>query len=176
MIAADLFRPMRLGADVARPEMDPFTEADALQEAALMDMRWVGWQSSLGMIFDLAGALQLRLGRTAILIVHGVDHFDLSRQEHLRGRVWYSVVRSSPELRGTSLRLELGLVPNAALTVGFTSGEFYVGDISGTDPDAPPPDLTVVDDDEAWASLPSWESEFVPGYATYLEPHPDVRN
>ena len=39
MIASELFRDFDVGADVARPEADPFTEDDALQEAALVDVR-----------------------------------------------------------------------------------------------------------------------------------------
>jgi hypothetical protein len=56
----------------SQPEMDPLTEDDALQEAQLLDVRFDALRSTVGLLFDLRMALQLREPNTGVLVVSGV--------------------------------------------------------------------------------------------------------
>jgi hypothetical protein len=57
----DLLRPDRRWREYASlPEMDPLTEDDALQEAQLLDVRFDALRSTVGLLFELRTALQLR--------------------------------------------------------------------------------------------------------------------
>src|SRR5918997_1688834 len=72
MRALDLFHDPRRRSYASMPEMDALTEPDALQEAALVDVRLSALDNSVGLLFDLRGALQLQDGDTAILIAREV--------------------------------------------------------------------------------------------------------
>jgi len=169
MIASELFRDFDVGADVARPETDPFTEDDALQEAALVDVRMNALSGAVGLLFDLGGALELRLGSTGILIARGIDQLSWVQTHGREGPIWYTVVGSTSQVEGNFLTLALDLLPDAELRIRLRSGTFYVGDVPGLS-DAPPPDFTTADADTLWSSMVTWESEFEPSCAVVLEP------
>jgi hypothetical protein len=57
----DLFRIPERRAFAAKPEIDPLTEDIALMESQLLDVRFEAVTSTAGLLFDLRGALQLRL-------------------------------------------------------------------------------------------------------------------
>jgi hypothetical protein len=169
VIASELLQDFEVGHDVARPEADPFTEEDALQEAALVDVRINALSDAVGLLFDLGGALQLRMGSTGILIAQGIDQLRWVQTHGLRGPIWYSVVRSTSQVEGDRLTLGLDLVPDTTLRIRLRSGTFYVGDVPGL-ADGPPPDFTTADADTLWSRMVSWESEFEPSCAVVLEP------
>lgn len=56
----------------AQPEMDSLTEDDALQDAYLLDVRIDALRCTVGLLFELRAALQLREASTGVLIAHGV--------------------------------------------------------------------------------------------------------
>jgi hypothetical protein len=64
----DLFTDADRRRLTAQPEMDPLTEASALQEAQLLDVRVHALSSTVGLLFDLRTALQFMEGNTALLI------------------------------------------------------------------------------------------------------------
>jgi len=53
-----------LRAYAAAPEMDPLTEEDALQEAQLLDVRFDALSLTVGLLFELRMAQQLREANT----------------------------------------------------------------------------------------------------------------
>ena len=116
---------------MARPEADPFTEEDALQEAALVDVR----------INALSGRsrspLRSRRRPRASSRLHGDTHRTGHRSAQLgpdprpRGPIWYTVVGSTSQVEGDCLTLALDLLPDAELRIRLRSGTFYVGDVPG---------------------------------------------
>lgn len=44
----------------SKPEMDPLTEDDALQEAQLLDVRFDALRSTAGLLFERGGRLSIR--------------------------------------------------------------------------------------------------------------------
>lgn len=55
-----------------QPESDALREEDALLEAALVDVRIDAINSTAWLLFDLKGAINLEIGNTAVVAVHGV--------------------------------------------------------------------------------------------------------
>jgi hypothetical protein len=167
MRALDLFHDPRRRSYASMPEMDALTEPDALQEAALVDVRLSALDNSVGLLFDLRGALQLQDGDTAILIAREVARMSwdaLSRS----GRTWYATTRSVPDTSGDRFAFSLGLVPDARLTLEAAGAEFYVGAMAGVD--GPPPDLVADDDATVLSGMPRWDAAFEPSAASFLDP------
>src|ERR1051325_7431139 len=54
---------------VAAPEADPFQHPGALNEADLLGVRFDPGAAELGVLFDLGGAMQIRNGDTALLVI-----------------------------------------------------------------------------------------------------------
>lgn len=166
----DLLLPDPRWRDYASmPEMDPLTEDDALQEAQLLDVRFDALRSTAGLLFELRTALQLREANTGVLILRGVQTLAWKASpretERTAWTVGGSVVTTADRLFG----LELGLwpAPGAQMTLSAQGAAFLAGDVPGLDriPD-------YLDDDEVTirARLASWQSEFDPVSAVFLDP------
>jgi hypothetical protein len=68
MIIEELLSDPGVRRFAARPEMDPLTEEDALQEAQLLEVRIDALRSSVALLLELRMALQLPTANTGILI------------------------------------------------------------------------------------------------------------
>src|SRR6516225_6275653 len=79
----DLLMGDVMGALVGSPEMDPLTEMDALQEARLNEVIFDAVNRHAGLLFDLRGALQLRMAYTGLLVLGDVEGLRWSSE---RGR------------------------------------------------------------------------------------------
>lgn len=168
VIVLDLFHDPDRRSYAAMPEMDALTEEGALQEAALVDVRFDVIELAVGLLFDLRVALQLREGNVGLVIARGVQHLEWVRHHQRPGRIWHAVTGSVPDNRDGHFGLRLGLVPDAELRVAAQAAEFYVGDVPGLD--EAPPDFVQDSDAVIRAGIPSWDSIFVPGFATFLDP------
>lgn len=169
MIVEDLLLPdSRWREYAAMPEMDPLTEDDALQEAQLLDVRFNALRSTAALLFELRTALQLREANTGVLIVRGVRTLAWSssprESERTAWTVGGSVITSTDRLFG----LELGLwpAPGAQLTLTAESAAFFVGEVQGLDRI---PDYLNDDELAIRAQLASWQSEFEPVSAVFLD-------
>lgn len=174
----DLFWLSDRRSFAAKPEMDPLTEADALMESQLLDIRFEVATSTLGLLFDLRQAIQLRSANTGLLLVRDVDHLeweerfgeaehDLIGLRHIpQLHIAWNVIASI--LRPTDLfSVELVFVPGAHLNVSGSSAEFFLGDVPGIGEVA----ASYTDDpiEVIEASLPHWDSPFDILYATFLD-------
>lgn len=164
----DLLWAQPPGPAVPRPEMDPLTEVDALQEAQLLDVRVHALSSTVGLLFEMRTALQLRAGNAAVLAAHGAIEFTWSAESRLTSRTAWNVVGSEPAVDGSTFSLELDFWPSSLLNVVATSAAFYVIEVPGLG-ESPPNYLT---DDEVRfrAGLPSWDSQFSPIQTVFFDP------
>lgn len=173
MIAIEaLFEPDDRWREFAsQPEMDPFTEDDALQEAQLLDVRFDALRSTVGLLFELRVALQLREANTGVLIARGVRELSWAAGPRSTTRTAWTVLGSRPEAHDGLFALSLRTWPESRLTLRAESAAFFAGDVPGLDriPD-------YVSDDEATirANLADWRSEFMPVHAVFLDPAPAV--
>jgi hypothetical protein len=85
-----------VGALLGSPEMDPLTGKDALQEARLNEVTFDAVRGRAGVLFDLRGALQLRMAYTGLLVLGGVEKFSWSSEQRHTARTAWNVVASLP--------------------------------------------------------------------------------
>jgi hypothetical protein len=157
MIIEDLLHPgFELAQPVRLPEMNPLAEEGALQEAQLLDVRFDAVRSTVGILFDLRLALQLREANTGALIAGGVRALAWTAEARSTTRTAWTVGNSLPYVRDKLFELSIGLWPNAQLSLISESAVFYLGDIVGL---GRIPDY--VDDDEAtiYSQLAGWRSD-----------------
>jgi hypothetical protein len=152
---------------VGSPEMDPLTEKDALQEARLNEVLVDAVNMRMGLLFDLRGALQLRMAYTGLLVLGGVEYFSWSTERRSTGRTAWNVVGSVPTNDEGVVNLRLFFFPDAEMAVVARSAAFYAGDVPGL-PDTPPD--FAASDKEVAAGTASMDSPFIPTQATFIEP------
>lgn len=170
IVIEDLFRPdERWRAYASQPEMDPLTEVDALQEAQLLDVRFDALRSTVGLLFELRMALQLREANTGVLIARGVRDLSWTAGARSTDRTAWVVLGSAPEARDRLFGLSLLTRPKGELTLLAESAAFFVGDAAGLDiiPDYGTDDEAIVQ-----ANLAGWRSDFAPMHAVFLDAAP----
>lgn len=171
MIVEDLLSPDPALRRFAQPEMDPLTERGALQEAQLLDVRVDALRSTVGLLFELRLALQLREANTGVLVARGVRELSWAAGPRSTEKTAWTVGGSIPRNADRLFGLELGMwpAPGAQLKLVAESAAFFAGDVPGLDriPD-------YGEDDEATirAQLAGWHSEFTPVHAVFLDPAP----
>lgn len=101
----DLLWSQRRDLAAAKPEMDPLVEANALQEAQLLDVRVHAVASAVGLLFEMRTALQLRRGNAALLVVHGVRELTWATGPRASVTTAWSVVGSTPIVEGQGFAL-----------------------------------------------------------------------
>lgn len=177
MIVEDLLRPdPELRSYGAQPEMDPLTEDDALQEAQLLDVRFDALRSTVGLLFELRTALQLREANTGVLVARRVHELSWAAERLHYGdepppmnRMAWTVGGSIPRNENRLFGLTLGLWPGAQLTLKAESASFFAGDVPGLDRI---PDYVSDDEPTVRANLADWHSKFAPVHAVFLDPAP----
>lgn len=152
----------------AAPEADALRDDGALEDAALFDLRFDTVRSELWLLFDCRGALRVRAGNTAVLVLKAVQRVRWEDKSAIFPHMWRSVdnwvVR--PLDRG-SFELNTDFFKKASLHAVFSSGEFFVGDVPGCD-EAPPNFLTATDH-EIRTELQGWNSTFSPIHGSFLD-------
>src|SRR2546430_982186 len=128
----------------ASPEMDALTEPGALMEAQFIAGRLDAVRSEAWLLFDCRGALQIRMGNTAIVVAKAVRRFAWQTKRAGRPTAW-TIVGSEPAAVEGVWSLSLTFVPEARLEIEAEAAEFFVGNLPGGD-DAPP-DFGEADDE-----------------------------
>lgn len=157
-----------LHTEASRPEMDPLTENGALQEAQLLDIRFDALTRTVGLLFELRVALQLRDTNTGVLVANGVSELSWTARSSTGLTAW-TVGRSRPHLDRGLFRLDLNLwpAPGAELKLEAESAAFFAVDVPGL-PEAPP-DYSDPDRMKIKAEIAAWESPFEPVHAVFYD-------
>lgn len=150
------------------PEMNPLLEADALQEAQLLDLRVHALSSTVGLLFELRTALQLREGNAAVLVVQGVREFTWVAEPRPSGFTAWNIVSSEPKSDGQTFGLTLDCMPHSQLRLVAANASFYVIEVPGLGED--PPDYSGDDEVMIRTRLVSWGSSFSPIQAAHFDP------
>lgn len=156
-----------LGRFAGQPEMDPLTEEDVLQEAQLLDVRIDALRSTVGLLFELRVALQLREANTGVLVAHGVRKINWSVSPRPTAKTAWSVITSTPGCAGRLFGLSLKFWPEACLELSAEKAAFFIGNVAGIG--AAPPDYAG-DESTMQAGLAGWRSAFTPVHAVFLDP------
>lgn len=155
----------------AQPEMDPLTEADALQEAQLIAVRFDALTMTASLLFELRVALQMREANTGVLIARGVSKFIWSAAPRDRRYTAWNVIESLPQPVNGLFTVGLRLWPQGQLNLTSESATFFSGDVSCLECI---PDYGTDDDATIQRNIANWESPFKPVYAVFLDPAPTV--
>lgn len=153
----------------AEPEADPLRQADALLEAALLDIRFNAATSSLWLLFDCRGAVQLEMGNTAVVVIHQVSSVQWDADPR-SGKTWRAVMGWRPLSTAGAFSCTADLYPESRLHAVGGAAESYVGNIPGGD--EPPPDFVTASDQEIRTGLAQWRSDFEVVHASFTSPRP----
>jgi hypothetical protein len=146
------------------PEADALREVDALQESALVDMRMNFVESTVWVLLDCRGSLNVPEANTAVLVLLGVNH--ASWQLPATGTfAWQTVIDWKVSDVDGGIELFIGLLAGGDVVVRAAGGEYFVGDVPGGD-DAPP-DFTTSTHAQVRAGMAGWSSEFSPRGASF---------
>ncbi|MFF3350549.1 hypothetical protein [Streptomyces sp. NPDC002779] len=137
-------------------EVDPLREADALQEAQLLDSRVCHLTSTAALLFELRTSLQFDVGNSALLVVRGLHSFDWKSPAKQVPFAALTVVSSAADRLSDSLRARFEFFPAAHLAVAGDLAEFYVLEVEGIGD--VPPDYSSGDVTNIQGALPSWSS------------------
>jgi len=163
----DLVRA-RSSSPAPRPlEMDPLREADALQEAQLLDSRVCPLTSVAALLFEMRTSLQFKDGNSALLVVRGLRSFGWTSSAEQMPFMALTALSSAPGRAGGSFRLRIGFHPEAELVAAGDLAEFYLLDAQGIG-DAPP-DYPDADRVRIHRGLPSWSSRCDLLQASFLQ-------
>lgn len=164
MILDFLTSPKRLGTAGA-PQVDALTEAAALEEAALIDIRVNPVAASAWLLFDCKGALEVSTGNTAILVVKSLEHLEWVCPSPVPPS-WWTVWGWRPTTSEGLFVIDFVLDGGGAFRAKGTAAEFFVGDVPGGD--EAPPDFTAASAEEIREGLVQWTSPFTPISASFL--------
>ncbi|MFJ6509295.1 hypothetical protein [Streptomyces sp. NPDC091879] len=137
-------------------EVDPLREADALQEAQLLDSRVCHMTSTAALLFELRTSLQFDVGNSALLVVRGLHSFSWKSPTKRVPLAALTVVSSAAERSDDSIHARFEFFPKAHLTAVGDLAEFYVLDVDGIED--VPPDYSSGDLKKVEGALPSWSS------------------
>jgi hypothetical protein len=142
--------------------LNPFLQADALQEAQLLDLRFDAKTGDAALIFELRVSLEFGKGNTGVLVLHGVRSMQWqgpSRETHLTA---WSVGRSTPRVDDQSVSLEFAMwpAPGAHLTVTGADATFVECSVPGLT--SAPPDYSELTARQVTHKLAGWQSNFAP--------------
>lgn len=159
-----------LRAYAAHPEMDPLTEEDALQEAQLLDVRFDALTLTVGLLFELRLALQLREANTGVLIARGVREVSWSSGRRETDLTAWTIGGSVPRYHDRLFGLYLGMwpTPGAQFNLLAEGAAFFAGNVPGLR--EVPPDYAEHRRAQVDSELASWDSPFVPVHAVFLDP------
>lgn len=140
------------------PDVDPFTERDALQEAQLLALRFDAVTGTAALLFELRVALQMREGNTGVLVATDVRRLVWSGAERPAPLTAWTVGGSVVGVEDSLLRLDLGLwpAPGAQLELVAGAAVFFAGDVPGLGES--PPDYVEDDEQTIRAGLAGWDS------------------
>ncbi|WP_187978207.1 hypothetical protein [Mycetocola sp. JXN-3] len=170
-ISEFLYSPERFD-ERGDPEADALRETHALQDAAILDLKFDATLLTLWVLFDCRGTLFMRDGNVAILVAQNVSTFEWFSPPR-ESRRWRAVAGSIPKIgpQQFSMKLHVGYGPGdrkQRLTFSAATAEFYVGDIPGGD--EAPPDFGEDSDERIRAGLAHWDSPFTIIHSSMIRP------
>jgi hypothetical protein len=155
-------RDWNLGAE---PDADALRELDALVECQLLGLRFDAVASTVWILLDCRGALQIEVGNTAVVSARGVQEVSW-KVDHREGWRALPVVGSTPSIGGLPWSLSIKTLEGGRLHLVAHSADFMVGNVPGCD--AAPPDFELDDALTIRNGLAGWESIFDLVYATSI--------
>lgn len=116
----------------------PFSEDDTLLEAQILEIRYDGIRSALGVALEMRLAERITETSTALLVAHNVIHYSWNQTDRRGGRTAWTIISSTPRRTESGFALELKTSPSGTLSITANSASLYSVRISGLEGTAPP--------------------------------------
>lgn len=141
----------------AADEADALVDSRALDEAGLVQCHFDAVYSRLSLVFDCRGALHVRNGEVAVIIIEGVTQWSWS-SDNSRSRIWSVVSGWEPRFERDvfSLDVSFDYALQAHMRAVGTGARYLVG--RSPNDDLAPPDLTSASDEKVRAGFPYWDT------------------
>lgn len=142
----------------AAPPVNPFADDDALLEAQIIEVRYDGIRSVLGIILEMRLAERISESSTALIVASEVTHYSWKQVDRKGGRTAWTIIGSVPEPNDPGVKLHLTLSPSAALSFTSNRASFYSVRINELE-NAAPPDYVEESLSEIRNGIARWNSE-----------------
>ncbi len=116
----------------------PFSEDDALLEAQILEIRYDGIRSVLGVALEMRLAERITGASTALLVARNVIRYSWNQTDRGGARTAWTIISSTPQRAESGLVLELMTSPSGCLSITADSASLYSIRISGLEVTAPP--------------------------------------
>lgn len=117
---------------------DPFSEQDALLEAQILEVRYDGIRSVLGVVLEMRLAERITETSTALLVARDVIHYSWNQTDRRGGRTAWTIISSTALRKESEFSLELKTSPSGSLSITANSASLYSVRINGLEETAPP--------------------------------------
>ncbi|WP_166902416.1 hypothetical protein [Mycobacterium sp. DL440] len=117
---------------------DPLSEEDALLEAQILEVRYDGIRSVLGVALEMRLAERITETSTALLVARNVIHYSWNQTDRRGERTAWTIISSTPLRTESDFTLELKTSPGGSLSITTNSASLYSVRINGLEGTAPP--------------------------------------
>lgn len=156
-ILEDFFSSSRDGWEYPTLERNPFQVDDALSGAQILEIRYDGIGSSLGIILEMRVAEHDWQGSSGLIVASGVQNFSWVQDSRSGQRTAWTILESVPRGNRDHFTLKLTGSPTFSLSLIACDAWFYSATIDALEM-APPPDYTEGDIREIHRAIPRWNS------------------
>ena len=139
------------------PAVNPFQDVDALLESQVLDIRYDGIRSTMGIIFELRMSYYLHNASTGLLIASNITEFSWDQVDRHNDRTAWTVYDCKAHRTPSGLSLELTSTPTAKFLLNAERASFYQLRIPHLENTAPP-DYGDPDFSEIIESIATWNS------------------
>lgn len=147
--------------------VNPFADQDALTEAQVIEIRYSGITSTLGILLEMRLADQIRTTSTALIVAASVSIYSWQQTDRNHGRTAWTIIRSTPKRTPSGLTLELVTSPSALLSFTAHQASFYSLLVDSLEKSAPP-DYVDQTMPEILSAVPRWSSEVQVAQASHF--------
>lgn len=153
----NFFSSSRDGSDYPTLELNPFQVDDALSGAQILEIRYDGIGSSLGIILEMRVAEHDWQGSSGLIVASGVKNFSWVQDPRNGQRTAWTILESVPRGNRDHFTLKLTGSPTFSLSLTACDAWFYSATIDALE-GVPPPDYTQHDVSEIHRVIPRWNS------------------
>lgn len=144
--------------DISASPVNPFIEDDSLLEAQILEIRYDGIRSVLGVIFEMRLAERMTEASTGLIVASGISNYSWKQIDRHDRRTAWTVIGSSTRRIEAGIAVEVITSPSAGLTFTAHAASFYSLQIENLEI-APPPDYVEQEISSIREGIANWSSD-----------------
>lgn len=147
--------------------VNPFADQDALTEAQVIEIRYSGITSTLGILLEMRLADRIITTSTALIVAAGVSNYSWQQTDRNHARTAWTIISSTPVRASSGLNLDLVTSPSASLSFTARQASFY-SLLADSLEKKVPPDYVDQTMPEILSGIPRWSSEVQVAHASHF--------